>query len=209
MRINNTILMKAHKWVLTLVQSSWMTWMWLPNLLETVAHTVENMADRSTEASLSLPAAITDCTQDVGKIGDASQGAEHTLLALPPLETLDATANWLSGRQCSYRECSRRAFIRERLVLAGLGKFLHCVQDLLCHRSYASLLAECNLRGHNFGVPYLGQEPFITWSRHLALGPNEVKAAADTLNLKQRELEDQHRELHALLLAKGVSVDGA
>ncbi|KAI5336921.1 hypothetical protein L3X38_016190 [Prunus dulcis] len=40
-------------------------------------------------------------------------------------------------------------------------------------------------------------------------GPDETKAAADTLNLKQRELLTQHRELCALLLAHGVSTDGA
>lgn len=39
--------------------------------------------------------------------------------------------------------------------------------------------------------------------------PDEIKAAIDTLNLKQRELENQHRELHVLLLAQGVSIDGA
>lgn len=39
-------------------------------------------------------------------------------------------------------------------------------------------------------------------------GFDEVKAAADTLNLKQRELEDHRCELHALLLAKIVSAYG-
>ncbi|CAL9029941.1 unnamed protein product [Prunus brigantina] len=38
---------------------------------------------------------------------------------------------------------------------------------------------------------------------------DEVKAAADALNLKQQELENQRREMHALLLAKGISVDSA
>ncbi|CAL2239495.1 unnamed protein product [Prunus armeniaca] len=40
-------------------------------------------------------------------------------------------------------------------------------------------------------------------------GPDEIKTAIDTLNLKQRELETQHQELRALLLAQGVSTDGA
>lgn len=40
------------------------------------------------------------------------------------------------------------------------------------------------------------------------LGFDGVKAAANTLNLKQRELEDQHRELHAIILAKEVSAYG-
>ncbi|KAI5343318.1 hypothetical protein L3X38_011194 [Prunus dulcis] len=38
---------------------------------------------------------------------------------------------------------------------------------------------------------------------------DEVKAAADALNLKQRELEVQCRGLHDLLLAQGVSADSA
>lgn len=38
---------------------------------------------------------------------------------------------------------------------------------------------------------------------------DEVKTAADVLHLKQWELEDKRRELPALLLAKGVSVDNA
>ncbi|CAL2277068.1 unnamed protein product [Prunus armeniaca] len=36
---------------------------------------------------------------------------------------------------------------------------------------------------------------------------DEVKAAADALNIKQQELENQRREMHALLLAKGISID--
>ncbi|KAL6286135.1 hypothetical protein ACE6H2_010525 [Prunus campanulata] len=40
-------------------------------------------------------------------------------------------------------------------------------------------------------------------------GSDKIKAAADALNLKQRELEDHHREFQALLLARGVSVDSA
>lgn len=44
-------------------------------------------------------------------------------------------------------------------------------------------------------------------SMKLLLGFDEVKAAADALNRKQRELEDHHQELHTLLLTKGVSVD--
>ncbi|CAL2237136.1 unnamed protein product [Prunus armeniaca] len=42
-----------------------------------------------------------------------------------------------------------------------------------------------------------------------SLGSEEVKDATDTLNLKHRELEDQRRGLHALLLAQGVSADNA
>ncbi|CAL9008802.1 unnamed protein product [Prunus brigantina] len=38
---------------------------------------------------------------------------------------------------------------------------------------------------------------------------DEVKAAADALHIKQQELEDQRREMHALLLAKGISADSA
>ncbi|CAL9022295.1 unnamed protein product [Prunus brigantina] len=38
---------------------------------------------------------------------------------------------------------------------------------------------------------------------------DEVKAAADALNLKQQELENQRREMHALFLAKGISADSA
>ncbi|PQM33572.1 hypothetical protein Pyn_21501 [Prunus yedoensis var. nudiflora] len=40
-------------------------------------------------------------------------------------------------------------------------------------------------------------------------GSKDIRAAAEALNLKQRELEDQRRELRALLLAQGVSPDGA
>ncbi|CAL2271819.1 unnamed protein product [Prunus armeniaca] len=38
---------------------------------------------------------------------------------------------------------------------------------------------------------------------------DEVKAVADALSIKQQELENQRREMHALLLAKGISVDSA
>ncbi|CAL9024108.1 unnamed protein product [Prunus brigantina] len=38
---------------------------------------------------------------------------------------------------------------------------------------------------------------------------DEVKAAADALNIKQQELENQRWEMHALLLAKGISIDSA
>ncbi|CAL8169051.1 unnamed protein product [Prunus armeniaca] len=38
---------------------------------------------------------------------------------------------------------------------------------------------------------------------------DEVKAAVDALSIKQQELENQRREMHALLLAKGISVDSA
>lgn len=41
------------------------------------------------------------------------------------------------------------------------------------------------------------------------IGFDGIKAAVDTLSLKQRELEDHCLELHALLLAKGASASGA
>ncbi|CAL8175195.1 unnamed protein product [Prunus armeniaca] len=44
-------------------------------------------------------------------------------------------------------------------------------------------------------------------SMQLSHDSDEVKAAADALNIKQQELENQRREMHALLLAKGISVD--
>ncbi|CAL9020550.1 unnamed protein product [Prunus brigantina] len=40
-------------------------------------------------------------------------------------------------------------------------------------------------------------------------GSDNVRAAAKALNLKKRELENQHGELHALLLAQGISSDSA
>ncbi|CAL9025099.1 unnamed protein product [Prunus brigantina] len=40
-------------------------------------------------------------------------------------------------------------------------------------------------------------------------GPDEIRAAAEALVFKQRELENQHRELRGLLSAQGVSSDGA
>ncbi|CAL2255269.1 unnamed protein product [Prunus armeniaca] len=46
-------------------------------------------------------------------------------------------------------------------------------------------------------------------SMQLSHDSDEVKAAADALNIRQQELENQRREMHALLLAKGVSVDSA
>ncbi|CAL2233352.1 unnamed protein product [Prunus armeniaca] len=46
-------------------------------------------------------------------------------------------------------------------------------------------------------------------SMQLSHDSDEVKAAADALNIKQQELENQRREMHALLLAKGISVDSA
>ncbi|CAL8152639.1 unnamed protein product [Prunus armeniaca] len=46
-------------------------------------------------------------------------------------------------------------------------------------------------------------------SMQLLRDSDEVKAAADALNIKQQELENQCREMHALLLAKGISVDSA
>ncbi|PQM42177.1 hypothetical protein Pyn_23290 [Prunus yedoensis var. nudiflora] len=39
--------------------------------------------------------------------------------------------------------------------------------------------------------------------------PDEIRAAVEALSLKQRELENQHGELRALLLSQGVSADGA
>ncbi|CAL2263195.1 unnamed protein product [Prunus armeniaca] len=41
-------------------------------------------------------------------------------------------------------------------------------------------------------------------SMQLSHDSDEVKAAADALNIKQQELENQRREMHALLLAKGI-----
>lgn len=46
-------------------------------------------------------------------------------------------------------------------------------------------------------------------SMQLLHDSDEVKAAANALNLKQRELENQRREVHALLLTKGISADNA
>ncbi|CAL9005344.1 unnamed protein product [Prunus brigantina] len=40
-------------------------------------------------------------------------------------------------------------------------------------------------------------------------GPDEIRAAAEALVFKQRELENKHRELHGLLSAQGVSSDSA
>ncbi|CAL2229584.1 unnamed protein product [Prunus armeniaca] len=40
-------------------------------------------------------------------------------------------------------------------------------------------------------------------------GSDNIRAAAKALNLKQRELENQHEELRALLLAQGISPDSA
>ncbi|KAI5323122.1 hypothetical protein L3X38_032194 [Prunus dulcis] len=43
----------------------------------------------------------------------------------------------------------------------------------------------------------------------LSRSSDEVKVAADALNIKQQELESQRREVHPLLLAKGISADNA
>ncbi|KAI5334620.1 hypothetical protein L3X38_024753 [Prunus dulcis] len=56
-----------------------------------VVDTIGSMVDRIPGAFPSLPAAIIDSTQDVDKVGSATQGAEGTLPALPPLERPGAT----------------------------------------------------------------------------------------------------------------------
>ncbi|XP_034201219.1 uncharacterized protein LOC117638817 [Prunus dulcis] len=46
-------------------------------------------------------------------------------------------------------------------------------------------------------------------SMKLSHGSSEVKAAVDTLIIKQQELDKQRREVHALFFAKGISADNA
>ncbi|KAI5343522.1 hypothetical protein L3X38_011398 [Prunus dulcis] len=58
----------------------------------------------------------------------------------------------------------------------------------------------------------LARAMFGAWTIHSMRslpGPDEIKTSIDTLNLKQRELETQDRELRVLLLPQGVSTDGS
>ncbi|CAL9012162.1 unnamed protein product, partial [Prunus brigantina] len=83
--------------------------------------------------------------------------------------------------------CWRDAIYEAMTLGFHMDFLLNLVRDLACALFVARAI-------HNMGS---------------SLGPDEVKSAVDTLNLKQRELEDQRRKLHALLLAKGVSADSA
>ncbi|CAL8089771.1 unnamed protein product [Prunus armeniaca] len=85
---------------------------------------------------------------------------------------------------------------------------LLCWRDAICEAMILGFHVEFLLKL----VKNLARAVFGAWairSMQLSHDFDEVKAAADALNIKQQELENQRREMHALLLAKGISVDSA
>ncbi|CAL8121223.1 unnamed protein product [Prunus armeniaca] len=109
-------------------------------------------------------------------------------------------------------------------ALRGLGLVLHgmdtmqllditdhkllCWRDAICEAMILGFRVEFLLKL----VKSLARAVFGARAIHsmqLSHDSDEVKAAADALNIKQQELENQRREMHALLLAKGISVDSA
>ncbi|CAL2270467.1 unnamed protein product [Prunus armeniaca] len=85
---------------------------------------------------------------------------------------------------------------------------LLCWRDAICEAMILGFRVEFLLKL----VKNLARAVFGAWTIHsmqLSHDSDEVKAAADALNIKQRELENQRREMHALLHAKGISVDSA
>ncbi|CAL2234053.1 unnamed protein product [Prunus armeniaca] len=103
------------------------------------------------------------------------------------------------------------------LVLHGMGTMqllditdhkLLCWRDAICEAMILGFPVEFLLKL----VKSLARAVFgarAIRSMQLSHDSDEVKAAANALNIKQQELENQRREMHALLLAKGVSVDSA
>ncbi|CAL8121399.1 unnamed protein product [Prunus armeniaca] len=83
---------------------------------------------------------------------------------------------------------------------------LLCWRDAICEATILGFRVEFLLKL----VKSLARAVFGARAIHsmqLSHNSDEVKAAADALNIKQQELENQGREMHALLLAKGISVD--
>lgn len=106
----------------------------------------------------------------------------------------------------------------------ALGLVLHGIDtmqllDIIDHRLFCWQDAICEAITLGFHVDFLlnlvkdlAHAIFGARAIHsmeLSHAFDEVKATANTLNIEQWELEDKHRELHALLLAKGVSADSA
>ncbi|KAI5317580.1 hypothetical protein L3X38_037287 [Prunus dulcis] len=274
-----------------------------PASLSHVMPTVENTTDRSPEAGLVFPAAVTDTMQAAGKVESTSQGEEdtlptpllgtpnaatdialhlpavlplahplgtpdaatdtalHLLAVLPPTPPFLGTSDVAAGtapqlptvpprgeitddsykagdasvtetvavlrkfmdKYGSFMEITRitSSFSRSATFRA-LGLVLHgtdtmqlldiidhrllCWQDAICEAITLGFLVDFLLNlVRNLAHAVFGAHAI--YSMKSSLGFDEVKAAADTLNIKQGELEDQRRELHALLLTKGVSAD--
>ncbi|PQQ08221.1 hypothetical protein Pyn_40691 [Prunus yedoensis var. nudiflora] len=115
-------------------------------------------------------------------------------------------------------------------TVAALEKFLDKYGDLMDMTGITSSFSRCRLPDPWSGAPwdeYYAIAGYHRPSTSLLAGPRavfgeratrsmesfsgseDIRATAEALNLKQCELEDQHRELRALLLAQGVSPDGA
>ncbi|CAL9030024.1 unnamed protein product [Prunus brigantina] len=85
---------------------------------------------------------------------------------------------------------------------------LLCWRDAICEAMISGFRVESLLKL----VKDLARAVFGARAIHnmqLSRDSDEVKAAADTLHIKQQELENQRREMHALLLAKGISANSA
>ncbi|CAL8089178.1 unnamed protein product [Prunus armeniaca] len=115
----------------------------------------------------------------------------------------------------SFSRCT--AFRALRLVLHGMDTMqllditdhkLLCWRDAICEAMILGFRVEFLLKlVKNLARAVFGARAIH--SMQLSHDSNEVKAAADALNIKHQELENQRREMHALLLAKGISVDSA
>ncbi|PQM42010.1 hypothetical protein Pyn_17870 [Prunus yedoensis var. nudiflora] len=115
----------------------------------------------------------------------------------------------------SFSRCA--AFRTLGLVLHGMDTVQ--LLDITDHRLLCWRDAVCEAMTLGFRVDFLlnlmrdlARAVFGAQAVHsmeLSSSPDEIRAAAEALSLKQRELENQHGELRALLLAQGVSADGA
>ncbi|CAL2230298.1 unnamed protein product [Prunus armeniaca] len=179
----------------------------------------------SSEASLGLPVAVTNTTQVAGKSIDellllchrfngyvTFQGAlvyPKTVVVLRKFMDRYGSFIEIIGITSSF---SRSATFRAiGLVLHGIDTMQ--LLDITDHKLICWRDTICEAITLGFHVDF-----FLNLVRNLAraiprmkssLGFDKVKPATNALTIKQRELEDQRRELHALLLTKGVFADSA
>ena len=121
----------------------------------------------------------------------------------------------VTGVTSSFSRCT--AFRALGLVLHGMDTMQ--LLDITDHRLLCWRDAICEAIVLGFHVDFLldlvkslARAVFGARAIHSmksSRGSDEVTAAAIALNIKQQELEDQRREMHALLLAKGISADNA
>ncbi|CAL8089891.1 unnamed protein product [Prunus armeniaca] len=179
----------------------------------------------SSEASLGLPVAVNDTTQV------ASKSINELLLlchrfngyvtfqgALVYPKTVVVLRKFMDKYGSFIEIIGITSSFSRSATFQAIGLVLHGIDtmqllDITDHRLICWRDTICEAITLGFHVDF-----FLNLVRNLAraihrmkssLGFDKVKPATDALNIKQRELEDQRRELHALLLTKGVSADSA